>query len=79
MNKIFVGIIKIVIVLLLFLLIFYTIFYNRFKVYIRQNWKKYKNNPFFLPFAGLFKPEGDNRNFIEYTNYNFNSWFLEII
>lgn len=78
MNKIFLGIIKIVIVLLLFLLIFYTIFYNRFKVYIRQNWKKYKNNPFFLPLAGLFKPEGDNRNFIEYTNYNFNSWFWKL-
>ena len=73
-----IGCLKILIIFILFIAIIARFFWDHIYLYVRQNWVTLRQNPFFIPIAGLFRRSEDNRSFNEFTKDNFMGWFWNI-
>lgn len=67
-----------ILLLLIFIVIYASIiihiFASRARDHIQNNWTEHRENPLLVPFAGLFRQDGDKRSFTESTKQNFTGW-----
>lgn len=62
---------KFLVYLIVFLVIIASILQRHVRGHVINNWSTYKHNPFIIPFAGLFRRDGETQGFLEFTLNNF--------
>tara|TARA_B100001093_G_C26850193_1_gene1024787 strand:- start:661 stop:2061 length:1401 start_codon:yes stop_codon:yes gene_type:complete len=69
---------KILFIMICFIIVSVVIFQKNIKEYLRDNWKDYRSNPLFMPFAGFISRE-KNETVLEASKRNFTSILNNIV
>lgn len=65
------AVVKLIILVFCYVVIIGSIITKYTRHHVISNWSRYKNNPFIVPIAGLFRRDGVSQGFIEFTVDNF--------